>query len=167
MDLNVKMIKNEVFEISDTMDILAQVIKRQDLMLQKQDARLALIELALIKSGAIDESAALRDQDPDLPEYPDIYTKAGTIKKVTNRYSQEYKRNIKADKMTKGSNRNEVLLGKEEEIDVGETRENFAHEGGEKIALDYPVSKGSYAHEGGESSKFVSDENDDCYKRMD
>lgn len=51
-----KTIKKEIFDMSDTMDLMAVIIKNQDDLLRKQDARMALIEQALINKGAIDAS---------------------------------------------------------------------------------------------------------------
>lgn len=39
-----KVIKKEVFDLSDTMDVMAKVIRGQDDLLRKQDKRMALIE---------------------------------------------------------------------------------------------------------------------------
>lgn len=56
--------------MSDTIDLMAVIIKNQEVLLRKQDARMALIEQALINKGAIDAS----DLQEEAPEYKDKYT---------------------------------------------------------------------------------------------
>ena len=42
-----------MYGLSDTMDVMAHVIMKQDALIRKQDARMTMIEEALIDSGKI------------------------------------------------------------------------------------------------------------------
>ena len=45
-------IKNEVFSLSETMDIMANVMRKQHELLTKQDKKIIIIEKALVAQGA-------------------------------------------------------------------------------------------------------------------
>ena len=131
-------------------------------MLQKQDARLERIEQALIKSNAVNEDDLNVDQAS--VEELDIFHQGQLIKNVTNRHTEDYIKNIKRGDLTKGSNRNEVLLGEENQVSVGTPPKD------KQVPID--DKRGSVpfdqAKEGGEVETTLDAAfDDDCFKRMD
>jgi len=162
-----KTIKKEIFDMSDTMDLMSVIIKNQDALLRKQDARMALIEQALINKGAIDAE----DLQEEAPKYEDKYTigrfynKSEEDKEILCRFTQRFERYIYNDMKVKSSNRNAILMGKEKELVnvgldeyTGDGKKDAANVNNTSIYTPQRVADDDQK-EGGE--------HDDDFKRMD
>ena len=119
---------------------------------------MALIEKALLNSNVISRQD-LNAAQADVPMLPEIFHKSSEVRDITNRHTKEYARLVNRGIPTKGSNRNEVLLGKEVSVDVGDP---YTDETETLVDTSFSAKKPSQGYEGGESPK-----DDDCFKRME
>lgn len=78
-----KVIKNEVFDLNDTVDLMAQVIKRQEKLLLAQDRRMARLEKHFNIDADEDE-----DQQADKEgSTQQLYTKSLGVAQINSRHS--------------------------------------------------------------------------------
>ena len=73
-----KVIKQEVFDISDTMDIMAKVIKRQEKLLEQQSSRISHLEKALNKAG-VNEEEQEEYMEEEAPDYKNVNVRTQQI----------------------------------------------------------------------------------------
>ena len=100
-----KVIHKEVFDISDSFDIMAQVIKRQEQLLIEQDRRMR----------ALEEKVAGRATEDTCSEVVINHGKFHVLetegKSIISRHDSKFKYLIKKGEIVRTSNRNEILLG--------------------------------------------------------
>lgn len=108
-----KVIHKEVFDLGDTMDLMAEVIKRQDMLLHSQNKRMSRIEKALnIENDEQADGNEDEDHELNASRNDKLYLVSNDVQEIISRYSVNYSSNIKKSKHVKSSNRNELLLGK-------------------------------------------------------
>lgn len=117
-----KVIQKEVFDINDTMDIMAQVLKRQEQLLIQKDQRLRTLEQHL----EVEPADTIKEEDQYKIDEAKFYVQSKSSNKITSRHHCKYTTSIKNGKIVKTSNRNDVLLGNDtalenfEKDDAGE-----------------------------------------------